>query len=163
LYIPKHHSNLLEVLMMKKVIIGILLVVPLCCILGFLALQIIPFGKNHQNPPVVREPQWDSPRTRELAKRACFDCHSNETIWPWYSNIAPVSWLVARDVQEGRGKLNFSEGGMIEDGTDEVISVIEEGEMPLKIYLIQHPEARLSSAETQELMDGLQKTLSGGN
>ncbi len=149
--------------MMKKVIIGILLVVPLCCILGFLALQIIPFGKNHQNPPVVREPQWDSPRTRELAKRACFDCHSNETIWPWYSNIAPVSWLVARDVQEGRGKLNFSEGGMIEDGTDEVISVIEEGEMPLKIYLIQHPEARLSSAETQELMDGLQKTLSGGN
>jgi hypothetical protein len=163
LYIPKHHSNLLEVLMMKKVIIGILLVVPLCCILGFLALQIIPFGKNHQNPPVVREPQWDSPRTRELAKRACFDCHSNETIWPWYSNIAPVSWLVARDVQEGRGKLNFSEGGMIEDGADEVISVIEEGEMPLKIYLIQHPEARLSSAETQELMDGLQKTLSGGN
>ena len=74
-------------------------------------IQLIPFGRAHANPPVLQEPNWDSPQTRDLASRACFDCHSNETTWPWYSNVAPVSWLVQRDVDEGREKLNFSEWG----------------------------------------------------
>jgi hypothetical protein len=61
-------------------------------------IQAVPYGRAHSNPPVVSEPAWDSPRARELAVRACFDCHSNETVWPWYSNIAPVSWLIQSDV-----------------------------------------------------------------
>ncbi|MCX7782465.1 MAG: heme-binding domain-containing protein, partial [Meiothermus sp.] len=76
--------------------------------LVLLAIQLVPYGRDHQNPPVVAEPPWDSPQTRALFVRACADCHSNQTRWPWYSHIAPVSWLVQRDVEEGRSKLNLS-------------------------------------------------------
>ena len=72
-------------------------------------MQIIPYGRTHSNPPVTREPSWDSPRTRELARRACFDCHSNETRWPWYADVAPFSWVVQRDVDIARNVINFSE------------------------------------------------------
>jgi hypothetical protein len=77
-------------------------------VLGVL-IQFVPYGHDHTNPPVMQEPQWDTMQTRPLAKRACFDCHSNETVWPWYSNIAPASWLIYRDVAEGREHFNFSE------------------------------------------------------
>ncbi len=77
----------------------------------FLLIQAVPYGRNHANSPNRTEPTWDSPTTRQLAVRACYDCHSNETIWPWYSNVAPVSWLVQRDVEEGRDEVNFSEWG----------------------------------------------------
>ena len=76
----------------------------------FLLVQAVPYGRSHTNPPTTAEPTWNSPETRELAARACFDCHSNLTTWPWYSNIAPVSWLVQRDVTGGRSALNFSDG-----------------------------------------------------
>ena len=132
----------------------------------FLLLQLVPYGRNHTNPTVVAEPTWDSPETRALAVRTCFDCHSNETVWPWYSNIAPVSWLVQRDVDEGREKLNFSEWLVYvenEEGEDEekeyewddIEDVIRSGEMPMPIYLIQHPEAKLSAAEKEQLIEGL--------
>jgi hypothetical protein len=68
------------------------------------AIQLVPYGRAHRNPPVGAEPAWDSPRTRDLAERACFACHGNTTTWPWYSTIAPVSWYVQRDVNEGRSK-----------------------------------------------------------
>src|ERR1700674_2739250 len=74
-------------------------------------IQLVPIGVSVTNPPVVSEPNWDSPQTRALAQRACFDCHSNETIWPWYSRVAPVSWLLASDVIQGRSRLNFSTWG----------------------------------------------------
>src|SRR5437763_16733491 len=74
----------------------------------FAVMQIIPYGRTHSNPPTIREPDWDSPRTRELAVRACFDCHSNETRWPWYANVAPFSWVVQRDVESARDVVNFS-------------------------------------------------------
>ena len=67
-------------------------------IVGFLIIQVVPYGRNHTNPPVEQEPAWDSPQTRSLAERACFVCHSNETTLPWYRNVAPVSWLVLHDV-----------------------------------------------------------------
>jgi len=73
------------------------------------AIQFIPYGHQHTDPPIVREPHWDSPRTRELTRRACFDCHSNETSWPWYARYAPVSWLVTSDVADARRDLNFSD------------------------------------------------------
>lgn len=68
--------------------------------------RLLPVARS--NPPVTREVQWDSTQIRALAQRACFDCHSNETVWPWYSYIAPISLRVADHVQEGRQKLNFS-------------------------------------------------------
>jgi hypothetical protein len=76
-------------------------------IVFFAAIQLVPVKRD--NPPVVSEPNWDSPQTRALAQRACFDCHSNETVWPWYAHVAPASWLAAHDVHEGRGILNFSD------------------------------------------------------
>ncbi|OJX39629.1 MAG: cytochrome C [Chloroflexi bacterium 44-23] len=126
-----------------------------------LLLQFIPYGKNHVNPPVVKEPTWDSPTTRILAQRACFDCHSNETTWPWYSNIAPMSWLIQKDVDEGRQKLNFSEWQRAAsfDDLDEIGEVIREGEMPPFVYYPMHPEARLNEAEKQALISGLENTV----
>lgn len=119
------------------------------------AIQLVPYGRDHANPPVVSEPTWDSARTRELAVRACFDCHSNETEWPWYSNVAPVSWLVQRDVDEGRSKLNFSEWTQPSEEAGESAETVREGEMPPPPFLLTHPEARLTTAEKDELIRGL--------
>jgi hypothetical protein len=132
----------------------------------FLLLQILPpVWLEQTNPPITGEPAWDSPETRALAKRACFDCHSNETNWPIYGRIAPISWLVTRDTLEGRKKLNFSEWGTpgageeADEAAEESIEAIREGEMPLPIYLPLHPEARLSAAEQQQLIDGFRRSL----
>ncbi len=132
---------------------------------GFLGLvgllvviQVVPYGRAHDNPPVVAEPAWDAPATRDLAVRACYDCHSNETVWPWYSNVAPVSWLVARDVAEGREKLNFSQWGSAEEA-DDVVETIQEGEMPPVYFEWMHVSARLTDAETRQLIAGLQTTI----
>jgi len=146
--------------MIKK----ILVIGAISLIAIFLLIQLFPYGKNHTNPPVVQEPNWDSPQTRELAVRACFDCHSNQTVWPWYSKIAPVSWMVYRDTMEGREALNFSEWdpNRFEDAVEEAAEVVLEGEMPPAKYFPTHPEARLTSAERQILADGLIKTLGGG-
>ena len=137
--------------MIKKILIG--------AVVFFALIQLIPFGHDHTNPPVVAEPQWDSPQTRALFMRACGDCHSNETVWPWYSNVAPVSWLVAHDVQEGRENLNTSNWGQQKrnkgyDAAEEV----EEGDMPPAVYLPTHPEARLSDDEKTRLIAGLKAT-----
>lgn len=139
------------------VVIGVLVLACLGC--GLLA-QVIPYGHNHTNPPVVQEPPWDSPQTRALAVRACFDCHSNETVWKWYSNIAPASWLVQRDVDEGRDRLNFSNwsSGQVRRAREAPETVLQ-GSMPPVQYLILHPEAVLSAQEKQQLADGLQASL----
>jgi hypothetical protein len=129
---------------------------------AFLAIQILPVWALKTNPPVLAEPKWDSPRTRALAQRACFDCHSNETNWPWYSNVAPVSWLVIVDTVRGRSHLNFSEWGSRRVELDRVGRMIQGGEMPPSNYLLTHPNAVLSDAEKQQLIDGLQKTVSAG-
>ncbi len=123
------------------------------------AIQLVPYGRDHSNPPVTSEPQWDSTATRDLAKRACFDCHSNETVWPWYSHVAPVSWLLQRDVDEGRSKLNFSEWNKPQKEADEAAKEVREGEMPPWFYLPTHPEARLTEAEKQALIAGLEATI----
>lgn len=157
-------------------IVGLVIGVP---ILIFLAIQLLPVWLLQNNPPVVAEPAWDSPETRALAERACFDCHSNETKWPWFTRIAPASWLATFDTVRGRRELNFSEwgvarsGGEAEEGTDdydnysrgereggdEMSEVILSGEMPPAIYLAMHPEAQLTDAEKQQLIDGLAASL----
>lgn len=153
-------------------------------VIALLGIQFVPVQRT--NPPVVSEPKWDSPETKALAERACFDCHSNQTKWPWYSYVAPASWLVANHVREGRAELNFSEWGMAhgseamredEEGEDEereggergeggepdeIAEEVEEGKMPIPSYLLLHPEARLSPAETQALIAGLKATFGPG-
>lgn len=141
---------------MKKIILSGLAII---IVLG-LAIQLIPYGRNHNNPPVVAEPNWDSAETKALYDRACADCHSNDTTWPWYSNIAPVSWLVQHDVEDGRRHLNTSLWGTQGFETHEASEVILQGEMPMKVYLIMHPEARLSNSERQALAQGLTNTFS---
>jgi cytochrome c551/c552 len=144
---------------MKKIGRTLLILVGIGLVL-FLLIQLIPYGRNHTNPAVVAEPTWDSPATRDLVKRACFDCHSNETVWPWYSNIAPVSWLVYHDVQEGRNRMNFSEwNSNFHPNVNELVGIIQEGEMPPAQYLLMHPNAKLSAADKQALISGLQKSI----
>lgn len=133
--------------------------VSVAVIAAVVAIQFIPYGKDHTNPPIVSEPQWDSPRTKELFNRACADCHSNETAYPWYSNIAPVSWLIAHDIDEGREHFNVSMwGAQKKNEGEDAAKEIREGEMPIWFYTIPHPEAKLSSSEKQELISGLEKT-----
>lgn len=117
-----------------------------------LGIQFVPVER--ENPPVIVEPRWDAPKTRELAVRACYDCHSNETRWPWYSRIAPASWMVAEHVKDGRRALNFSEwpAGELEEAAEEV----RKEKMPLPSYLIGHPEARLTTEERETLARGLE-------
>lgn len=128
------------------------------------AIQFVPYGKEQVNPPVVREPLWDKPQTRALVKRACFNCHSHETIWPWYAKIAPASWLVHWDVKEARGKLNFSDwqdGLQPGESPGRIKNEVTSGKMPPFQYRIAHPEARLSEAEVQQLVEGLTLTING--
>jgi hypothetical protein len=130
------------------------------CVVGvvglFVLAQAVPYGRSHSNPRVTREPVWESQRTRDLAKRACFDCHSNETTWPWYSNVAPQSWLIQRDVDGGRRALNFSRWDRPQDvGTGDVVEAVSSGGMPPWYYTILHSRSRLSEAERRQLVDGL--------
>ena len=129
----------------------------------FLVIRLFPVDRT--NPPVISEPVWDSHVTRDLAARACFDCHSNETKWPWYSYVAPISWLIAEDVHEGREEFNFSEWGRdLEDEPRELAKEIEEtirdGSMPPWNYVIVNPnERRLTPEEKEILINGLRATL----
>lgn len=122
-------------------------------------IQVVPYGHDRTNPPVVQEPAWDAAATRALARRACFDCHSNETEWPAYSRVAPVSWLIQRDVTEGRSKLNFSEWNRPQEEAGEAAEAVLEGEMPMRAYTLIHAHARLSGDERQALARGLANTL----
>ena len=141
---------------MKYKILGII-------ILAGVAIQFVPYGKNHANPSVVSEPNWDSTRTRELFFKACFNCHSNETVWPWYSNFAPVSWLTQHDADEGRKHFNVSMwGSQKKNEGDEAAKEVKEGEMPPWFYLIPNQTARLSENEKAEFIIGLRATFGEG-
>lgn len=123
-----------------------------------LVVQLIPFGHAHTNPPVRQEPAWDSAETKALVTRACYDCHSNETVWPWYSNVAPVSWLVQRDVDGGRRHLNFSEWDKSHGHDRDIADEVSSGEMPPWYYPPMHATARLTPAEKDALLAGAAKT-----
>lgn len=135
-----------------KIIGGVVLV----GLLGFVAIQLVPVDRS--NPPVVSEPNWDSPQTKALMDRACADCHSNQTNWPAYSYVAPLSWFVAHDVQEGRQRFNLSDWAHRPGEGGEMIESIQKGSMPMPIYLVTHPQARLSAAEQQQLIAGIKAT-----
>ena len=122
---------------MKKILIVLVVIL--------IGIQFIPVERT--NPPV----SWDinpPANISEILRTSCYDCHSNETIWPWYSKIAPVSFLVAGDVNEGRKHLNFSEWGKYEADKrekilEEIVEEIEKEAMPLTSYTFTHPNAKL--------------------
>ena len=128
----------------------------------FVAMQLVPYGWSHPNPPVTQDAPWPSAEAREMAVRACYDCHSNETNWPVYSYVAPMSWLVRRDVEEGREALNFSTWDQGEQEADEGGEEIEDGAMPPRQYLPLHPDARLSDEEEAVLVAALEAMGEGG-
>ncbi len=121
----------------------------------FLAIQLVPVERS--NPPVLAEVPAP-PEVREVIERACYDCHSHETRWPWYAQLAPASWLLAYDVAEAREHMNFSDWKQYDedeqrDLVEEAWEEVEEGEMPPWFYLPLHPEARLSDADRSVLED----------
>jgi hypothetical protein len=128
---------------------------------AFLAIQFVRPART--NPPI------DATKTIEAAgivpadvhailDRSCADCHSNKTVWPWYARVAPVSWLLADDVKDGRKELNFSEWGTFKPRRkarklDELCDQVKDKKMPLKKYLFLHPRARLSDADRARLCE----------
>jgi hypothetical protein len=129
--------------------------------LVFLGIQFVP----NELPAVETNNSGDiiqsglvSQVVAALLKKSCYDCHSNESVYPWYSHIAPSSWLVAKDIREGREELNFSEWdnydmmkklGLLDD----ISIAVSEGEMPLGIYLLMHSSAKLDEAQRQLIID----------
>lgn len=119
-----------------------------------LAVQVVPVDRS--NPPVETS-MTAPPEAAEILHRACYDCHSNETAWPAYSRVAPVSWLVASHVREARGAINFStwnryDAGQRAHNLEEIVEVLEEGAMPLWSYTLLHRGARLSETERATLL-----------
>jgi hypothetical protein len=133
-------------------------------ILAILLIAAQLIRPNRTNPPVdpaleVHATAQVSPEVSAILRRSCFDCHSNETVWPWYTNITPVNWWIVRShVEHGRGHFNFSEWGRkeIKDRDhilDEICEEVEKAAMPLPSYLILHGDARLTDQQKQALCD----------
>jgi hypothetical protein len=123
---------------------------------ALLIAQLVPYPPA-ENPPVGDEVPAP-PAVREVLRTSCYDCHSNETVWPWYSRVIPTKWLVRGHVVEGRGKLNFSTWGEYPPARaarklEEVVEMVEEGEMPLPSYVRLHKDAALSPEETALILE----------
>jgi len=140
-----------------KIVKLVLLVI----ILIFAAIQFIP----HDKPEVIAANENDLIYNNQLPehisvslKESCYDCHSNETIYPWYSYVAPVSWLVVRDIKQGRDHLNFSHWesqSKIEKAKnlDNIIDEVTDENMPLPIYTIMHAKAKLSADDRKQIAE----------
>ena len=129
----------------------------------FALIQMIPISRT--NPPITQVVAAP-PAVAAILRRSCFDCHSNETRWPWYAHVAPVSWLVARDVNRGRQHINFSTWDRYADDPETVIrklrnidKVMHKGSMPLWYYQPLHSPARLNEADRQMLEDWVMQSI----
>lgn len=114
-----------------------------------IAIQFIPVDRS--NPPIQSDIQAPS-SVSDILRRSCYDCHSHETHWPWYSRIAPISWFLAHHIHEGREKLNFSQWNELStrkqsETIHEIWEETSKGHMPLRSYLIMHPKAKLTEEE----------------
>jgi mono/diheme cytochrome c family protein len=122
---------------------------------AFVAIQFV--RPERTNPPVDPSLEVRTPvQVQAILERSCYDCHSSETRWPWYSNIAPMSWTLVHDVEEGREEMSFSHWNSYsvrdEDHLrEEICEQVEDGEMPLKPYTLMHPRARLSDEDRRVL------------
>jgi len=117
-------------------------------------MQLVPYGWWHDNPPVIRAAPWPDEASEQIARTSCYSCHSNETEWPIYSYVAPMSWMVRYDVERGRDELNFSDWDA--GDADDAIEMIEEGNMPLDRYVLIHRDARLDDTESATLIAALE-------
>jgi hypothetical protein len=134
---------------MRKMVFRIILLL----LVAFVIIQFIPVDRS--NPPVEAEIPAP-PEVKTVLRSACYDCHSKETTWPWYSHIAPISWLVAQDVHAGRDELNFSTWNRYStkqqvEKLKETLEEIEEGEMPPWFYLAVHRDIELSARDRDVL------------
>jgi mono/diheme cytochrome c family protein len=125
----------------------------------FVLLQVVPYGRDHTNPSTISEPNWSSPEVRALVFDNCGQCHSHNTDWTWYSNIAPASWLIYWDVENARDKFNFSDWNNSPGYIGDLVEAINEGEMPPIQYTLFHPDAILDAQEKQALIDALTSSL----
>ena len=123
--------------------------------------QFIPVTRT--NPPVDAAQTLSAtlpipPNVASILDRSCQDCHSNQTVWPWYSQVAPVSWFLANHVNEGRGEMNLSEWGRYavrrkDRKLKEICEQVTSGKMPIRTYTFLHPEAKLSGPDKKILCD----------
>jgi hypothetical protein len=121
---------------------------------------------NRTNPP-VRADLVAAPAVKSIFRRACYDCHSNETVWPWYSGVAPVSWLVGNDVKGARRHLNFSEWGTYDAETrshklNAIAEEMRDGEMPLWYYSIIHSDSRLDASDQKQILTWAEEAAKSG-
>lgn len=122
-------------------------------IIAVVGIQFVPVERT--NPQVTGEIEAPT-EVMDVLRRSCYDCHSNETVWPWYSRVAPVSWLVVDDVDEGREEMNFSEWSGYSERRKakkihEIWEEVSEGEMPMWYYIPLHSEAKLTAADKETL------------
>jgi heme-binding protein len=132
---------------------AVLRLVLLGAVVVLVAIQFVPVGRS--NPPVETEVPAP-PDVQAILRRACYDCHSNATVWPWYSRVAPFSWLVARDVREGRREVNFSTWNRLTASQQvkklkESWKEVADGDMPPWFYVSAHHDARLSAEDRAAL------------
>lgn len=125
-----------------------------------LAIQLVPYGQPREYPAGTGEPQWADARTRELMVQACYSCHSNEVAYPWYSQVAPLSWTVQGHIDSGRRAVNYSDFATNPAEGDASVAVTRDGSMPPSYYTMfgRNPEAKLTPEEVEELVRGLQAT-----
>jgi hypothetical protein len=117
-------------------------------------MQLVPYGWAHDNPPVIRDAPWPDAASEQIARVSCYSCHSNETEWPIYSYVAPMSWLIRSDVERGRDELNFSDWDP--GDADDAIETIEHASMPPTQYVLIHRDARVDGAERTTLIEALE-------
>jgi cytochrome c551/c552 len=132
-------------------------------IVGFTCAQFLPVARVNAKADNAVVMQWDSPETMIVAQHACFDCHTNQTKWPWYSYVAPASWLTIDHVEGGRNEINFD--ALNEMPTRRAANTFKHfaeqmngGLMPPADYMLMHPESRLTEAEREKLLKGLQQS-----
>jgi hypothetical protein len=118
-------------------------------------MQLVPYGWKHPNPPVRRTATFPSAEAEALFGAACADCHSNSTDWPPYSYVAPMSWLVRHDVEEGRDKFNVDDWDRYAKDADDAAEELQKGKMPPDEYTLIHRDAMLSAREKQVLVNAL--------
>jgi uncharacterized membrane protein YgcG len=124
-------------------------------VVAFVAIQFVPYGWWHENPPVAQDAPWPNEESRRIARQSCYSCHSNETDWPLYSYVAPMSWLVRSDVEDGRDELNFSDWSDAAEETGAAVDMIAAGAMPPGTYTLIHRDAALTEAEADVLVAAL--------
>jgi hypothetical protein len=127
-----------------------------------IGIQLVPYGWWHENPPVAQAAPWPDAESEAIARESCYACHSNETDWPAYSYVAPMSWLVRYDVESGRDELNFSDWARFADEADDAAEAVLDGEMPLGRYTVVHRDAQLTEAERDVLVTALAQMAGDG-